>query len=71
MEALLGGHGGGQHIQANRAGQLALKRLRAHRDLCTTVHLHSLQISDVSSVVGEGSKWRTFVGYSNEREKSK
>ena len=28
MQALLGGHGGGQHVEANGAGQLRLQRLQ-------------------------------------------
>jgi len=34
VKTLLGGHGGGEHVQADGAGQLALQRLGAHRDLC-------------------------------------
>ena len=33
MQTLLGGHGPGEHVEADGARQLRLERLRRHRDL--------------------------------------
>ena len=34
VQTLLGGHGPGEHVEADGARQLRLERLRRHRDLC-------------------------------------